>query len=173
MPSDRPPAISSAPLRRALRPPYITKADYNANVDQSSKAGTAVAVVPAKMAGTTASSVPERYEAAEAMELEKAAMYRDQLKAVAVVQEQQNIVNTDGGDMGRHRPGSSGRSDLCPDLHRSHETHGNSWAGKPSPWTTAATKKGPDERRPRPVLQRRHLVPTEVVVPAIGRRGKL
>ena len=33
------------------------------------------------------------------MEFEKAAMYRDQIKAIAVIQEQQNIVNTAGGDM--------------------------------------------------------------------------
>ena len=31
---------------------------------------------------------------------DRAAMYRDQIKAIAVIQEQQNIINTAGGDMG-------------------------------------------------------------------------
>ena len=93
MPSDRP--CLQYHLHHCDAPcvHYITKADYNANVDQ------AVAVLEGRDNGVVRSLQEKMAEAAEAMEFEKAAMYRDQLKAVAVIQEQQNIVNTDGGDM--------------------------------------------------------------------------
>ena len=93
MPSDRP--CLQYHLHHCDAPcvHYITKADYNANVDQ------AVAVLEGRDNGIVRTLQDKMAAAAEAMEFEKAAMYRDQLKAVAVIQEQQNIVNTDGGDM--------------------------------------------------------------------------
>ena len=93
MPSDRP--CLQYHLHHCDAPcvHYITKADYNANVDQ------AVAVLEGRDNGVVRTLQDKMAQAAEAMEFEKAAMYRDQLKAVAVIQEQQNIVNTDGGDM--------------------------------------------------------------------------
>ena len=93
MPSDRP--CLQYHLHHCDAPcvHYITKADYRQQVDQ------AVALLEGKDK-TTAKALQEKMEqAAEAMAFEKAAMYRDQIKAIAVIQEQQNIVNTDGGDM--------------------------------------------------------------------------
>lgn len=93
MPSDRP--CLQYHLHHCDAPcvHYITKADYRQQVDQ------AVALLEGKDK-TTAKALQKKMEqAAEAMAFEKAAMYRDQIKAIAVIQEQQNIVNTDGGDM--------------------------------------------------------------------------
>ena len=72
---------------------YITKADYGARVRQ------ALDILEGRDSGISRSLQQEMEDAAESMEFEKAAMYRDQIKAIAVIQEQQNIVNTAGGDM--------------------------------------------------------------------------
>ena len=72
---------------------YITKADYGARVRQ------ALDILEGRDSGISRSLQQQMEDAAEAMEFEKAAMYRDQIKAIAVIQEQQNIVNTAGGDM--------------------------------------------------------------------------
>ena len=72
---------------------YITKADYGARVRQ------ALNILEGRDSGISRSLQQKIEDAAEAMEFEKAAMYRDQIKAIAVIQEQQNIVNTAGGDM--------------------------------------------------------------------------
>ena len=72
---------------------YITKADYGARVRQ------ALDILEGRDSGISRSLQQQMEDAAESMEFEKAAMYRDQIKAIAVIQEQQNIVNTAGGDM--------------------------------------------------------------------------
>ena len=72
---------------------YITKADYGARVRQ------ALDILEGRDSGVSRSLQQKMEDAAEAMEFEKAAMYRDQIKAIAVSQEQQNIVNTAGGAM--------------------------------------------------------------------------
>ena len=56
-------------------------------------------ILEGRDSGISRSLQQKMEDAAEAMEFEKAAMYRDQIKAIAVIQEQQNIVNTAGGDM--------------------------------------------------------------------------
>lgn len=72
---------------------YITKGDYGVLVRQ------ALDILEGRDSGVSQALQQKMEEAAEAMEFEKAAMYRDQIKAIAVIQEQQNIVNTTGGDM--------------------------------------------------------------------------
>ena len=72
---------------------YITKGDYGVLVRQ------ALDILEGRDSGVSQALQQKMEEAAEAMEFEKAAMYRDQIKAIAVIQEQQNIVNTAGGDM--------------------------------------------------------------------------
>ena len=152
MPSDRP--CLQYHLHHCDAPcvHYITKADYNANVDQ------AVAVLEGRDNGVVRSLQEKMAEAAEAMEFEKAAMYRDQLKAVAVIQEQQNIVNTDGGDMdviGLARQAGQ----TCVQIYtvRMGKLMGRETFSLDN--SSDGRRRGPDERRPRPVLQRRHLCP--------------
>lgn len=72
---------------------YITKADYGHLVEQ------AVAVLDGKDSDLIRTLQRDMEDAAENLEFEKAAMYRDQLKAIAVIQERQNITNVGGGDM--------------------------------------------------------------------------
>lgn len=72
---------------------YITKGEYGKLVGQ------AVDILEGRDTGIVR-KLQERMEAAsEEMEFEKAAMYRDQIAAVKVIQEQQNITTVGGGDM--------------------------------------------------------------------------
>ena len=72
---------------------YITKADYRNLVDEG------VAILEGKNTDILRQLQQKMEAAAEDMAFEKAAMYRDQIKAVKVIQEQQNIVTEGGGDM--------------------------------------------------------------------------
>ena len=72
---------------------YITKADYRRLVDEG------VAILEGKNTDIIRTLQEKMTAAAEDMAFEKAAMYRDQIKAVKVIQEQQNIVTEGGGDM--------------------------------------------------------------------------
>ena len=72
---------------------YITKADYRQLVDEG------VAILEGKNTDIIRTLQEKMTAAAEDMAFEKAAMYRDQIKAVKVIQEQQNIVTEGGGDM--------------------------------------------------------------------------
>ena len=144
---------------------YITKADYNANVDQ------AVAVLEGRDNGIVRTLQDKMAAAADAMEFEKAAMYRDQLKAVAVIQEQQNIVNTDGGDMdviGLARQAGQ----TCVQIYtvRMGKLMGRETFSLDN---SRRRRRGLDECRPRPVLQRRYLRSDGSRRPGHGRRRKL
>lgn len=72
---------------------YITKSEYAVGIQKS------IDVLEGRDTVTVKQLQSKMDEAAENLEFEKAAMYRDQIKAVAVIQEQQNITNVDGGDM--------------------------------------------------------------------------
>lgn len=72
---------------------YITKGEYGKLVEQ------AVGILEGRDAGIVRRLQEQMEAAAEAMEFEKAAMYRDQITAVKVIQEQQNITTVGGGDM--------------------------------------------------------------------------
>lgn len=72
---------------------YITKADYGDLVAQ------AVAVLDGKNTQIIQALQEKMETAAEEMAFEKAAMYRDQIAAVKVIQEQQHIQTVGGGDM--------------------------------------------------------------------------
>lgn len=72
---------------------YITKGDYNKLVLQ------AVELLEGRNTEVIRSLQEQMEEAAEQLAFEKAAMYRDQLEAVKVIQEQQNIQTVGGGDM--------------------------------------------------------------------------
>lgn len=72
---------------------YITKGEYGKLVEQ------AVGILEGRDAGIVRRLQEQMEAAAEAMEFEKAAMYRDQITAVRVIQEQQNITTVGGGDM--------------------------------------------------------------------------
>lgn len=72
---------------------YITKVAYRQLVRD------AVAVLEGRDTDIIRRLQEQMNEAAEDMAFEKAAMYRDQIKAVKVIQEQQNIVTQGGGDM--------------------------------------------------------------------------
>ena len=72
---------------------YITKADYRNLVDEG------IAILEGKNTDILRQLQQKMEAAAEDMAFEKAAMYRDQIKAVKVIQEQQNIVTEGGGDM--------------------------------------------------------------------------
>lgn len=72
---------------------YITRADYGALVQE------AVDILEGKNTDILRRLQEKMEQAAEDMEFEKATMYRDQIKAIKVIQEQQNIVTEGGGDM--------------------------------------------------------------------------
>lgn len=72
---------------------YITKGEYGKLVEQ------AVDILEGRDAGIVRRLQEQMEAAAEEMEFEKAAMYRDQITAVRVIQEQQNITTVGGGDM--------------------------------------------------------------------------
>lgn len=72
---------------------YITKGEYGKLVEQ------AVDILEGRDAGIVRRLQEQMEAAAEEMEFEKAAMYRDQITAVKVIQEQQNITTVGGGDM--------------------------------------------------------------------------
>ncbi|OUO46067.1 excinuclease ABC subunit UvrC [Megasphaera sp. An286] len=72
---------------------YITKGEYGKLVEQ------AVDILEGRDAGVVRRLQEQMEAAAEEMEFEKAAMYRDQITAVKVIQEQQNITTVGGGDM--------------------------------------------------------------------------
>lgn len=72
---------------------YITKGEYGKLVEQ------AVDILEGRDTGVVRKLQEQMESAAEAMEFEKAAMYRDQITAVKVIQEQQNITTVGGGDM--------------------------------------------------------------------------
>ena len=72
---------------------YITKGEYGKLVEQ------AVDILEGRDTGVVRKLLEQMESAAEAMEFEKAAMYRDQITAVKVIQEQQNITTVGGGDM--------------------------------------------------------------------------
>ena len=72
---------------------YITKGEYGKLVEQ------AVGILEGRDAGVVRRLQEQMEAAAEEMEFEKAAMYRDQITAVRVIQEQQNITTVGGGDM--------------------------------------------------------------------------
>ncbi|MCH4167451.1 MAG: excinuclease ABC subunit UvrC [Megasphaera sp.] len=72
---------------------YISKSDYAAHVGQ------AVDLLEGRNTVTVRQLRENMEQAAAALAFEKAALYRDQLKAIAVIQEQQNITNIDGSDM--------------------------------------------------------------------------
>lgn len=72
---------------------YITKGEYGKLVEQ------AVGILEGRDAGIVRRLQEQMEAAAEEMEFEKAAMYRDQITAVKVIQEQQNITTVGGGDM--------------------------------------------------------------------------
>lgn len=72
---------------------YITKGEYDKLVEQ------AVDILEGRDTGVVRKLQEQMESAAEAMEFEKAAMYRDQITAVKVIQEQQNITTVGGGDM--------------------------------------------------------------------------
>lgn len=72
---------------------YITKGEYGKLVEQ------AVGILEGRDAGVVRKLQEQMEAAAEEMEFEKAAMYRDQITAVKVIQEQQNITTVGGGDM--------------------------------------------------------------------------
>lgn len=72
---------------------YISKQDYAALVDQ------AVDLLEGRNTATVRQLRENMEQAAKDLAFEKAALYRDQLKAIAVIQEQQNITNVDGNDM--------------------------------------------------------------------------
>ncbi|MDN0045948.1 excinuclease ABC subunit UvrC [Megasphaera hexanoica] len=72
---------------------YITKGEYGKLVEQ------AVDILEGRDTGVVRRLQEQMESAADAMEFEKAAMYRDQITAVKVIQEQQNITTVGGGDM--------------------------------------------------------------------------
>ena len=72
---------------------YITKGEYGKLVEQ------AVDILEGRDTGVVRRLQEQMEAAAEEMEFEKAAMYRDQITAVRVIQEQQNITTVGGGDM--------------------------------------------------------------------------
>ena len=72
---------------------YITKGEYGKLVEQ------AVDILEGRDTGVVRTLQEQMESAAEEMEFEKAAMYRDQITAVKVIQEQQNITTVGGGDM--------------------------------------------------------------------------
>lgn len=72
---------------------YITKGEYGKLVEQ------AVDILEGRDTGVVRRLQEQMEAAAEDMEFEKAAMYRDQITAVKVIQEQQNITTVGGGDM--------------------------------------------------------------------------
>ena len=72
---------------------YITKGEYGKLVEQ------AVGILEGRDTGVVRRLQEQMEAAAEEMEFEKAAMYRDQITAVRVIQEQQNITTVGGGDM--------------------------------------------------------------------------
>lgn len=72
---------------------YITKGEYGKLVEQ------AVDILEGRDTGGVRRLQEQMEAAAEEMEFEKAAMYRDQITAVKVIQEQQNITTVGGGDM--------------------------------------------------------------------------
>ena len=72
---------------------YITKGEYGKLVEQ------AVGILEGRDTGVVRRLQEQMEAAAEDMEFEKAAMYRDQITAVKVIQEQQNITTVGGGDM--------------------------------------------------------------------------
>lgn len=72
---------------------YITKGEYGKLVEQ------AVDILEGRDTGVVRTLQEQMESAADAMEFEKAAMYRDQITAVKVIQEQQNITTVGGGDM--------------------------------------------------------------------------
>lgn len=72
---------------------YITKGEYGKLVEQ------AVDILEGRDTGIVRRLQEQMEAAAEDMEFEKAAMYRDQITAVKVIQEQQNITTVGGGDM--------------------------------------------------------------------------
>lgn len=72
---------------------YISKAAYREQVAQ------AVALLEGRDKATAKELQEKMEQAAENLEFEKAALYRDQIQAIAVIQQPQNIVNTEGGDL--------------------------------------------------------------------------
>lgn len=72
---------------------YITKGEYGKLVEQ------AVDILEGRDTGVVRRLQEQMEAVAEEMEFEKAAMYRDQITAVKVIQEQQNITTVGGGDM--------------------------------------------------------------------------
>lgn len=72
---------------------YITRAAYGELVQQ------AVNVLDGRDTGVLRELQSNMEEAAEQMEFEKAAMYRDQIQSIHVIQKQQTIVTQGGGDM--------------------------------------------------------------------------
>ncbi|MCH4179191.1 MAG: excinuclease ABC subunit UvrC [Megasphaera sp.] len=72
---------------------YITKQEYGDWVQQ------AVDLLEGRNTLTVRQIQNDMEAAAERLDFEKAALYRDQLKAITVIQEQQNITQVDGGDM--------------------------------------------------------------------------
>lgn len=72
---------------------YITKQEYGRRVSE------VVSVLEGKNTDILRELQRNMEQAAEDMAFEKAAMYRDQIKAVKVIQEQQYIVTQGGGDM--------------------------------------------------------------------------
>ncbi|OKY54009.1 excinuclease ABC subunit UvrC [Megasphaera cerevisiae] len=72
---------------------YITRAAYGELVQQ------AVDVLDGRDTGVLRELQSNMEEAAEQMEFEKAAMYRDQIQSIHVIQKQQTIVTQGGGDM--------------------------------------------------------------------------
>lgn len=72
---------------------YITKGEYGKLVEQ------AVDILEGRDTGVVRTLQEQMESAADAMEFEKAVMYRDQITAVKVIQEQQNITTVGGGDM--------------------------------------------------------------------------
>lgn len=72
---------------------YITKQEYGELVKQ------AVDILEGRDAAMVRQLQQQMEAAAEDMEFEKAALYRDQIAAIKVIQEQQNITTVGGGDM--------------------------------------------------------------------------
>lgn len=72
---------------------YITKGDYHALVQQC------LDILEGRNTTVIRQLQQHMEQAAEDLQFEKAAMYRDQIEAVKVIQEQQNITTVGGGDM--------------------------------------------------------------------------
>ena len=113
----------------------ITKGEYGKLVEQ------AVGILEGRDAGIVRRLQEQMEAAAEEMEFEKAAMYRDQITAVRVIQEQQNITTVGGGDMDvLGFAGDAGQT--CVQIYTIRQSaRAASWDGRLSAWKTVPTKR--------------------------------